>query len=264
MMTNKDQEKYLNNSIINAFKILECFNEQNTTLTYQEISRIVNLSSSSVWRLLQTLEHLGYVEKIANENKYKLSFKALNFAKVILNSNEIRITSFQYLKELSKKLNVNTNLAVLMDEKAFLISRVNSFADPFFHVGTYLPLYCSSLGKLFLAFQSEERKEELIENLELKKLTPNTITSKDELRENLEIIRSRGFSIDNEEYVNNTKCLSVPIRDSSGEIVAGVGISTRNLPNKIFDIEKYCDDVFQTSEKISRKLGFSIYNPLFK
>ena len=253
----------LNKTLVNGFKILECFNEQNTALTYQEISKMVNLSSSSVWRLLQTLEHLGYVEKIANENKYKLSFKSLNFAKVILNSNEIRITSFQYLKELSEKINVNTNLAVLMNEKAFLISRVNSFADPFFHVGTYLPLYCSSLGKLFLAFQSEERREELIKKLELKKLTPNTITDKEELKEDLELIRFRGFSIDNEEYVNNTKCLSVPIRDSSGEVVAGVGISTRNLPNKIFDIAKYCDDVFQASEKISRKLGFSIYNPLF-
>jgi len=263
MLKNKDQEKYLNNSIINAFNILECFNEQNTALSYQEISKIIDLSSSSVWRLVQTLEYLGYLEKLSNENKYKLSFKALNFAKVILNSNEIRITSFQYLKELSEKINVNTNLAVLMNEKAFLISRVNSFADPFFHVGTYLPLYCSSLGKLFLAFQNEEKREELIKKLELKKLTPNTITNKEELRENLEIIRSRGYSIDNEEYVNNTKCLSVPVRDSSGEIVAGVGISTRNLPNKIFNIEKYCDEVFQTSEKISRELGFSIYNPLY-
>ena len=261
---NDKKDNYLNNTLMNGMKILECFDENNEALTSKEISEMLGLNSSMVWRLIYTLEHIGYLKEIPNGDKYELNYKGLNFARNILNKIEVRKEARLYIEELSEKLKLNVNLAILEKDNVILIDRVNSpeIPDNYFHIGRCFPIHCSSSGKLLLANQPKEKREEIINKIEFTRLTSNTIFKKEEFKEHLKQIREQKFAIDNEEYIKDTKCLAVPIRDKSGEVVASISISTRRLNiTQNIEIKDKLNQISKTANKISNCLGFSLYNP---
>lgn len=256
-------DKYINQSVVNAFKILDCFDEENDRLSSQEISRLLDLNASLVWRLLYTLDHLHYIKKTA-EDKYQLSYKGLDFAKTFLNGLNLRRAAYPYTKALTNKVNLNVNLTILENNAAILISRIPkpNFPDSYFHLGRQFPLYCSSSGKVLLAYQSPEKQDRMIETMAMKKLTKNTIIDKEELKKELQKIRRQGFALDQEEYILGTHCIAVPVNGKSGEIAASISISNRGInESRKIDLLQYLNDISETAEKISYSLGFSLYEP---
>lgn len=257
-------EDYINQAVVNAFKILELFNENNIQYTSQEITDLLDISTSSGWRLVQTLEHIGYLRK-EEDDKYSLGFKGLNFAKIILNSLEVRRVALPYLIELAEDLRLNVSLGILGKNEAIYIVRIPSpeIPDTNFHVGRRVPLHCTGLGKVLLAYQKEKVKNSIIEDIEIKKLTQNTITTKDELKNNLEEVRKNGYAFDEEEFIENTSCLAMPIWNNSGEIEASISVSNRKLFRKQkMNLEENLERLSQTANKISHSLGYSLYNPV--
>ncbi|RCW44384.1 IclR family transcriptional regulator [Halanaerobium sp. MA284_MarDTE_T2] len=258
------EERYLNQSVINSFKIIECFNENNDEFTPQELSNLLNENSSSIWRLIRTLESIGYLIQTEN-NKYKLGYKLLNGVRSILNTSEIRKVAYPYLEELSKDTNFNVILSVLDKNRAVYLIRIPSpqIPDSYFHVGRKVPLYATASGKILLAYQPENKRKALIEKFEFKKFTNNTIVNKNKLYEHLEMVRENGFAQDNEEFIFNTNCLAVPIRDSTLEVVGSISISTRKLYNKGgVDLKSHFHEISEKAIIISNGLGASLYNPL--
>ncbi len=258
-------ENYLNKTLMNGLKILEEFSENNTEMELKELVDAVELNKSSVWRLVYTLEHMGYLQSIPDENKYKLSFKGLNFARIILNDLNIREKALPYLKRLSEKLDLNVNLSMLAQDKAVLIATKSapSIPDNYFHVGRELPLHATASGKVLLAFQPVKRREEILENLEMDELTKYTKTDKKELEDNLKEIRERGYAFDREEYAVNTRCLAFPIINDKGEITASLSVSSRKLKSRDeLNMEEYLDDVAKIADDISYELGFGLFSPI--
>lgn len=259
-----EKDDYLNKTLINGFKILECFNEQSEALTSKEISEILDLNTSLVWRLIYTLEYLGYLKKLPKGDKYLLGFKGLKFAKTILNKLEIRNKAHPYLKKLAKKIKLNLNLTILNKNKALLIDSVNSpdIPDNYFHIGRYFPLYCSSSGKILLANQPKEKIRKIIDDINFKKMTENTITDRNKLINQLKEIKEQNYAIDDEEYLKHTKCLAVPINDKTGKVVASLSMSTRKLnATQNVDIINKLDEISKEAHKISHSLGYSLYDP---
>ncbi len=261
----KTKENYLNQTLMNGLKILEQFNENNSKLGINELEKTIDLNKSSVWRLIYTLEYLGYLKKVPEEEKYTLGFEGLKFAKIILNRLKIRGIALPYLEDLSAELNLSVNLCVMENDEAILIATASApdIPDNYFHVGRVFPLYCSSSGKVLLANLPEEDKNSIIENLELRQLTPNTITDKNKLKKHLNQIVKTGYAVDNEEYLPGTKCLAFPIKNNTGQVIASISVSNRKL-NLLeeFDVSQYLDNVSKIANKISHELGYGLYDPL--
>jgi len=108
-------------------------------------------------------------------------------------------------------------------------------------IGRRDPLYCTAMGKSLLAFQPDEDREAIISRLHLKRLTPYTITDRDELRRELDRTRERGYSLADEEHEPGIRTVAVPVLDSRGRAVAAICITapafrvsleelTRNVP----------------------------------
>jgi len=260
----KTNKNYLNQTLMNGLKILEQFDENNTELTVKEVGEATDLNNSSVWRLVYTLEYMGYLNKMPGKERYTLGFKGLKFAKIILNKLRIRGIAIPYLKKLALDLNINVNLTVLGDNEVVLISTFSApdIPDNHFHIGRSFPLYCSSSGKLLCANLSQDKRNKIINNLKFKELTKNTITNKEELKENLKIIKERGYAIDDEEYIMDTKCLAVPLKDNTGKVIASMSVSSRKLNYKEeINIMQYLNDVSTVANKISHELGYGLYTP---
>jgi IclR family acetate operon transcriptional repressor len=94
----------------------------------------------------------------------------------------------------------------------------------FSHIGARLPMHCTALGKSILAFSGPERIQGVLSELP-KPRTPNTITSEKALREELDLVRSQGFAIDDEENEAGIRCVGAPIIDYTGKAIAAMSIS---------------------------------------
>jgi DNA-binding IclR family transcriptional regulator len=259
----KKENNYINQSLVYAFKILECFDENNSSYTAKKLSEKLKMNPSSIWRLIYTLENIGYLNKL-KEDKYCLGFKHLNIARVIINNINIRKICRPFLEELSKKLRLNVSLGFLDQEDVVYLDRIPSpdIPDTYFHIGRRVPLYCTALGKVFLAFKSDNFKEDFLRNINVKKFTRNTIIEKDLLRKELKEIKEKGYAIDNGEFIDSVRCLAMPLHDQNGEVVASVSISDRYLTyEEEKDILVYLDILSNTVKKISNGMGYSTFNP---
>jgi IclR family transcriptional regulator, KDG regulon repressor len=259
-----DENNYINQSVMYAFKILECFNENEPFFTPQELSNKLDISPSSIWRVVRTLEYIGYLEKEKDNDRYRLGIKHLNFSKIILNNLHIRKTAFPYLEKFAEEFKFNVSLGIMDDKEVVYLIRIPSpeIPDTYYHVGRRIPLYCTALGKILLAFQPEEEQNRIINEIEIKQFTQNTITDKETILSNLKEIHERGYAFDNEEFMDSTKCLAMPVRDKSGEVIASVSISNRRLSHgDKDDVNNYIEDLSKTVHRISNEMGYSLYNP---
>ena len=123
-------------------------------------------------------------------------------------------------------------------------------------VGQRNPVYCTSLGKTLLAFQPEERQLRIMKAIEFKPLTPNTLTSKKKLIQELQAVRKQGYALDRREIEEDVECISAPIRDYQGSAVAAVSISGPQRKIGTPQEKGFVSAVVQAAAQISAKLGF--------
>jgi DNA-binding IclR family transcriptional regulator len=257
------ENSYINKSLVNAFKILECFNENEPSYTSRELSDKLKMNPSSTWRLIYTLEQIGYLYK-KDGDRYCLGLKHVNFAKIIINNLHIRRIAKPFLDALSKETKFNVTLGILDREEVVYLDRISSpdIPDTYFHVGRRVPIYCTALGKVLLSFQSFARQEEIIKNIKMNKYTQNTIIDKESLKKEIKDVYANGYAVDNGEFINSVKCLAMPIHDRSGELVASVSISNRSLTQKDErDIFEYVKEVSKTARRISNEMGYNLFSP---
>ena len=110
-------------------------------------------------------------------------------------------------------------------------------------IGKTLPMYCTGCGKAMLAYLPSEEIEQIYDTWPLQKFTPNTITTHDELSEELKRIRNHGYSIDVEEESIGVKCVAVPIRDSTGYPVGAISISGSLMSMKDNLLDGYAENL---------------------
>lgn len=121
-------------------------------------------------------------------------------------------------------------------------------------VGSTAPLYCTSLGKILLAFLPAEQADALIADLDIQPRTPYTLKNLNELTQNLQLIRSRGYALDFREYEEHMVCASAPIYQRNGSLEGAVSISGFYRPED--DYEKAGQMIRQKAAEISRLLGY--------
>jgi DNA-binding IclR family transcriptional regulator len=131
------------------------------------------------------------------------------------------------LNSLVREVGETGNIGTLDRNEIIYLDRVEADHWPLrlqFNIGSRVPLYCSAMGKLFLALMPTERSSVLLSQLEFFPYTPNTIANRKALEDELEAIRKSGLSLDREEYIAGVVCIAAPILDKDKRIQAAVAI----------------------------------------
>lgn len=222
------------------------------------LARRLNVNRGRVFRILKTLENRNYVVYDVKTRGYSLGLKLLEIGERARSGIDIRKVAEPYLQELARKTGDVAQLLVLRSGAAVCIDRYQGSdvwegAAP---VGLPLPLHVGASPKLLLAFLPSLERNRLVESLELTPLTPNSITDRKELYRRLVEIRSLGYSIDEQEYVQGVYAVGAPVRDRGGAVVAGITIST---PSNRWS-EEYKRELISlitdAARRVSEKLGF--------
>lgn len=247
-------------SVERAINILEELAMEKEGLGVTELSHRVDLHKSTVHRMLTTLLNLGYVEQNILSEKYRLGMKLLFLGGAILERMDIRHEAHDLLEELCAKVNEAVHLVVPDGFRAIYIDKLdsNKTIRMYSQIGRIAPLHASAVGKAILAFSGEEFVDEVIAQ-GLSKYTSKTITESQELFRHLNMIRERGFAVDDEENEEGIRCVGAPVFDYTGKVIGAISVSGPTVTVVQEKVDGIAENVMECAKKISRKMGWKVY-----
>ena len=248
-------------SLERGLAILTTFRSAQPLLGVSDLARQVGLSRSTAHRYITTLTGLGYLQQDSATKKYRLGPRVLDLGFSAINSMELRHVSAPHLRQLSQTTKHTVNMAVLDGEDIVYIERCRAAGpeeiDLNLHVGSRLPAYCTSMGKVLLAFLPPAELRSFLEHVQLARRGPNTITVKRELAKELARVRARGFAVNNEELAYGLRSIAAPVRSQTGDVVAAINIAVhRSLVSMDELLEDLAAAVTETADEISAHIGF--------
>ncbi len=249
-------------SLERALTILEVMARHGSPATVTELAEKTGLKVSTVHRLLATLSHRGYVDQEADSSKYRLGLKMLEIANAVLSFSDIRSIVRPFLEELVERCNETANLSILDDREIVYIDQVEShniiIVKMFAQVGNRGPVHCTASGKVLLAYLPEDRLKYVLENIELKKYTAETITNPDDLKKELARSRQDGHAFDFGELEENVRCVAAPVFNYEGKAAASISVSgpssritSHYLKNELAETVK------EVAGRASARMGYS-------
>ncbi len=206
-----------------AMEILGCFDAEQSGLTLTEISAMTRLPLSTCHRIIATLESGGFVAR-GNDRRYRIGTKLWTIAQRAPLSVRLRESALPTLARLYEETGENVTLAVLSRGQALYVDRlVGERSIPTVsRAGGRLPLHTTGVGKVLLAYQTDDAIEHYI-STPLSKPMPHSITDPKTLRADLHSVRERGYSVTREEMSPGSGSVAVPIM-RNGKCVAALGL----------------------------------------
>lgn len=247
-------------TLARGLSILSAFSEEKPALSLTDISQHLQLNKTTVFRLLSTLESLGYLQRDEQTKLYRPALEVLRLGFVVLSDLEVREVAGPYLQALVDEVGETVNLAVLDNQEVVYIERVGSkrMLNVYRPIGSRLPAYCTSTGKSLLAFLPQEQLEAILAAATWVAHTETTITTPEALKENLALVRQRGFADSNGEMIPELRAVAAPIRRNDGQVVACVNISVPSHRVTYQElIDKLGPRVVSTGQRISEALGYN-------
>jgi DNA-binding IclR family transcriptional regulator len=239
-----------------ALDVLEAFDGRGS-LSVTELARAIGQPTSSTFRLVATLVNRGYLESAAQPERYRLGIKLARVARDALASSTLRDLARPHLRRLRDQFGHSVNLAVFSGGEALFIDvlpGVHSFRMEEVP-GSRAPLHATAAGKAIAAWLPEPELACLLEAV-LPAFTTATLTNPAALREELRLVRERGYAVDDQEREWGARCVAGPIKGLDGAVEGAISISAAcaRLPDEV--IGTVAVAVCEACAAISDGLGF--------
>ena len=214
-------------SIGRAFAILEEVARNRDGIGLADLSKRVGLHNSTTFHLVRTMVSLGYIRQIKDTKRYRIGRPLFALAASALDEMEMVSMATPVLDDLARETGESSHFAARMGDAVVVMARTSgpSAFQLAERVGVVRPAYCTALGKIILAALRPDQLERYLERIELKSLTPSTITEPARLRREIDEVRKAGIAFDDGEFDGEVRCAAMAIRDFSGQVVGAIGIS---------------------------------------
>src|SRR5215469_4488932 len=213
-------------SLARGLIVIQAFTQQNPQMTISQLSVRTGLSRAAVRRCLYTLTKLGFAGA-EDGSRYSLRPRMLTLSHTYTTSNTLSSAAQPILERMSAQLRESFSVATLDGEDIVYVARttVNRVMAVDLHIGSRLPAYCTSMGRILLAYLSPEQLEAYLARVVLTPHTTRTVTSVDKLRMLLRNVRRNGYALCDQEYEVGLRSLAVPVFAPNGRAVATINLS---------------------------------------
>ena len=208
--------------------ILETVAKSNDPVPLGQLTDLLGIDRSSVFRLANTLRRRGFLANPSGRKDYILGPSIWRLSRSHDWSDMLITFSHEHLKKLAVRTGETTHLAVKEGKQAFFVDHYSATRQIIMvsgQVGEFVPLHCTAHGKALLADYGPDELKATFGAGALQGYTPTTITTIKQLAKECARIRAAGFAVDQEEYVEGVRCLAAPVRDGDGIVIASIGIS---------------------------------------
>jgi IclR family pca regulon transcriptional regulator len=214
-------------SLARGLTVLEAFSERKRPLTISQVAQRTQLSRASVRRCLYTLEQLGYVSQEGGQ--FALRPRVLHLGHAYFSSTSLVSLAQPVLDALSATIDATSALAILDDTDILYLvrSEVQRVLTHALGMGSRLPAYCTSIGRLLLAHLPEPGLEQFFARAELRPRTTQTKISRAQLEGSFARARELDYVLIDEELEPGLRAIAVPVRSIEGQVVAGISVSVR-------------------------------------
>jgi len=214
-------------SIGRAFAILEEIARHRDGIGLAELSKLVGLHNSTTFHLAKSMLSLGYVRQEKASKRYRIGRPLFALAASALDEIEMVNVATPVLDELSRETGESSHFSVRMGDAVIVIARTSGpgafqLTD---RVGVVRPAHCTALGKAILASLQPDQLERFLKRVRLKPSTEKSITEVPVLLREIDEIRRTGVAFDDGEFNLEVRCIAVPVKDFTGNIVGAIGIS---------------------------------------
>lgn len=242
---------------LKVFGIMEAIASAQRPLTISELSALLAVPKPTMHRIVRQLDSEGLLQREPQSRSYGPGPRLLSFALSAVRSSMRSAPRHAVLEMLSAQVGETCNFGMMAGSTILYLDRVEA-SWPFglrFEAGSRVPLHCTSMGKLLLSTLPRKRRDELIRATPLARYTENTITDPDALHVEIEQIRKRGYSIDNQEFLAGVVCLAVPVHDRKGSVCGGLAISAPHARMSANEIVTHLEAMFASAEQLATHLG---------
>jgi DNA-binding IclR family transcriptional regulator len=244
--------------VTKVLRILEALHASPAGLQLKDVANETGLNKSTAYRFLAHLEHEAYVFRDVS-GAYAIGVKLARLGSGVSYQATLCKIARPILRQLWEATGETVNMAVIDGNEVLYLEVIES-SHTFrlvSQIGIRRPLYCTSLGKVMLAFTPDQQQEHLLSGLSFEPFTPYTARSPAQLRKEFALILQRGYSIDDEEAYLGSRCIGAPVFDGSRQVTAAVSVSgpvTRVAREKIPIVAR---EVKKAAAAISKSLGYA-------
>lgn len=242
---------------LRAITILELVVVSDRPVSLAEAVSITGLPKPTVYRILVLLDRAGMLLREPNTKSYSPGPRLSRLALGTLLNASLRAPRHAILQALANDTGETCNLTMLDGNEIVYLDRVET-ASPLrldLRPGSRVPLHCTASGKLFLSQLPRKRREKLIRSTPLKRYTANTITDPAQLELELDRIRKKQLSTDNEEYLAGTTCVAIPVHGQNGRLYVSVAVQAPTARMTLEQSLLHLPALRQAAENLSATYG---------
>ncbi|AMO48482.1 DNA-binding transcriptional repressor [Enterobacter sp. FY-07] len=248
-------------SLFRGLQLLDILSNYPNGCPLAHLSELAQLNKSTVHRLLQGLQSCGYVKPAPAAGSYRLTTKCIAIGQKALSSLNIIHVAAPHLEALNLAIGETINFSTREDDHAILIYKLEPTTGMLrtrAYIGQHQELYCSAMGKIYMAFGQPEYVEQYWKSHRehIKPLTRYTIDKLDVMQQELKEIRAQKWAKDREENELGVSCLAVPVFDIYGRVPYAVSISLSTSRLELLGETRLLEALQNTAKEISRELGY--------
>ncbi|WP_434114984.1 IclR family transcriptional regulator [Paraburkholderia caffeinilytica] len=243
-------------SFARGLSVIRAFDATRPEQTLTDVAAATGLTRAGARRILLTLQTLGYVE--AEGRLFRLTPKILDLGFAYLTSMPFWNLAEPVMENLSSQVHESCSAAVLDRTEIVYVLRVptHKIMTINLSIGSRLPAYCTSMGRVLLAALDDEALEATLSSAPLYAHTPRTVTDKEELKKLIAQVRRQGWAIVDQELEGGLISLSAPIRNRQGRVIAAMNISGNAQRNSAKQMVKaFLEPLQQAAQTVSEMVA---------
>lgn len=243
-----------NRTLGRGLKMLELLSRHPEGLALFELAQMLELPRSTAFNLARTLTDLDYTFFNAETNRYTLGLRMFEVGSAAIQRIDILSVIRSCMTEIYQQINETMHLGIRSDLDVLYIDKIESTRSIRMtsYVGRRTPMYCTALGKAILAGMNEDLVRALYRQNPFTALTEHTTASRQELMQQLAIIRQRGYATERDESVQGVSCAAVALPDQSGQPMYAISVSVPSYRVEDADIHRYGRMLLDARAKIER------------
>jgi IclR family KDG regulon transcriptional repressor len=260
--TARSTRRYQVRAVRRALDLLDCFTPAEPELTLLQLAEQTGLSTSTAYRLVQTLELSDFVEHDGETGRYRLGLSCLRLGGNVMARLDLRGRLRPLLTALRDDYGETVHLAILDRSRMEIVylDKLDGLLaiGMISHIGARAPAYCTGVGKALLAHVDPAVVEAFYRENPLQRYTASTITDLDVLADSLARIRDRGYALDCLEHEPDVKCVAVPVHDYTGTVACSVSLSGPEARmDQHLEQEGLLERVLGLAREASARLGYA-------
>lgn len=255
----RSETTYHTRAVSRALRILDSFTVQNFELSVADLHEKLGIHKSTLVRLLQSMAAEGFIEQNPENGAYRLGIKTFEIGCRYSRTRMMNLDTLArpLMRQLASDMGVSVNLAIRDRYHIIYIQTVEPIGAGMrvaYSTGDRFGVHHTALGKAIVAFLAPDQRERLLAELDLKRLTPRTITSQEDLESELALVQEQGYAVDDEESLPGLRCVGAPVW-SDEQVVAALSASGSTLTITKERVETVASAVIETAQGISTLLG---------